>query len=487
MADLTYDTLELLRRNHPAWRLLASDNATLVASFLHKVFLVQRVHGLSEADLCSRLEDVLYGLKAEGDETYKQTAEKYLDQWSQDAIGWLRKYYPQGSDEAHYDLTPSTEKALTWLEGLTQRSFVGTESRLLTVFELLRQLVAGSSQSAEIRLHDLERRRAELDREIEAVKSGTAPAIDEVQARDRFQQAASMARELLSDFRQVEQNFRTLDRQTREKIALWTGSKGGLLGEVLGERETIAESDQGRSFRSFWDFLMDPARQEELGELWAAAVSLPSVRALDPDPRLKRIHFDWLGAGDHAQRTVALLSAQLRRFLDDRVWLENRRISQILHSIEAGALELRDDLPLGPFAEVDALVPEVAMPLERPLYSPPFRADLRTEVALGLGAQIDAGLLFDQVLVDPARLEGWLDQALDAGPQVTLARLIENHPLEQGLAELVTWLGVAAGRPDTVFDDAVAESATWTDPRGRRRTATGSRIIFTQKGKPHDA
>jgi hypothetical protein len=33
---------------------------------------------------------------------------------------------------------------------------------------------------------------------------------------------------------------------------------------------------------------------------------------------LKRVHYDWLEAGEHTQRTVALLSQELRRFLDDQ-------------------------------------------------------------------------------------------------------------------------------------------------------------------------
>jgi hypothetical protein len=56
--------------------------------------------------------------------------------------GWLRKFYPPGSDDAHFDLTPAVRESpgLAW-RALTQRAFVGTESRLLTVFELLRQMV----------------------------------------------------------------------------------------------------------------------------------------------------------------------------------------------------------------------------------------------------------------------------------------------------------------------------------------------------------
>ena len=61
-----------------------------------------------------------------------------------------------------------------------------------------------------------------------------------------------ISRELLSDFREVEHNFRTLDRG-RERIARGR-AKGELLEEIMGERDAIAGSDQGRSFRAFWDF-----------------------------------------------------------------------------------------------------------------------------------------------------------------------------------------------------------------------------------------
>jgi hypothetical protein len=36
---------------------------------------------------------------------------------------------------------------------------------------------------------------------------------------------------------------------------------------VLGSRETVADSDQGRSFQAFYDFLLSQARQDELNRL----------------------------------------------------------------------------------------------------------------------------------------------------------------------------------------------------------------------------
>jgi len=74
------------------------------------------------------------------------------------------------------------------------------------------------------------------------------------------------------------------------------------------------------------------------------------------------VHYDWLTAGEHTQRTVALLSQQLRRFLDDQAWLENRRIMEILHGIESHALGLRDSPPAGDFMAIDDTAVSVALP-----------------------------------------------------------------------------------------------------------------------------
>ncbi len=162
----------------------------------------------------------------------------------------------------------------------------------------------------------------------------------------------------------------------------------------MGERDAIEDSDQGRSFRAFWDFLMSGSRQEELTQLLKRVLALPSVAELRPDARIRRVHYDWLEAGEHTQRTVAQLSRQLRRFLDDQAWLENRRIMDILHGIEAKALTLRDAPPDGEFIRIDDTGADFELPMERPLYTPPIKP-LITSVILEAGDEdVDAAALF---------------------------------------------------------------------------------------------
>ncbi|MFH1155541.1 MAG: DUF3375 domain-containing protein [Pseudomonadota bacterium] len=476
---LDYTTLELLRQNHPAWRLLCANHASLVAGFLHRVFIVPNVRNLSQADLVEALEDELFVLRERlGTESFPGSAQNYLNDWADNDKGWLRKFYPAGTDEPCFDLTPATEKALAWLEGLSERVFVGTESRLLTLFDLLRQMSEGSQTNPEVRIKELQKRRDGIDTEIARILAGDIPLLDDTELKDRFLQFLQMARELLADFREVEHNFRTLDRRVRERIATWEGAKGQLLQEIMGERDAISDSDQGRSFRAFWDFLMSQSRQEELTGLLDEVLGLPPVMAMNPETRLRRIHYDWLEAGEHTQRTVAKLSEQLRRFLDDRAWLENRRIMDILHGIEAHALSLREGVPQGEFMPMAETSPTLELPLERPLFRPPVKPVISQIAMDGGDADVDTAALYAQISVDRNELAGHIRRELRDRNQISLGEVIAAHPLRHGLTELVAYLQVAADWPGTALDEDSREQVTWKAEGDVTRRAFLPRIIL---------
>ena len=459
-----------------------ADSAPLVASFLHQCYLLPNVRTLSRPEILSRLEDALFAVReVAGPESYPREAADYLEEWASDERGWLRKYYPLDSDLPHYDITPATEKALEWLASLEERAFIGTSSRLLTIVEILRQMAEGSETDPEARVRELERRKADIEAEIGRVREGRLDLLDETELRERFLQVEATARGLLSDFRAVEQNFRQLDREVREKVATWEGSKGELLAEVFGERDAISDSDQGRSFRAFWDFLMSASRQDELTRLLEKVFSLEAVERLRPDRRLLRIHYDWLEAGEVAQRTVARLSEQLRRFLDEAVWIENRRIMEIVRSIEQKALALRGRMGERTLALLEDSRLDLRLPLERPLHRPPVRTRIRDLPLLPGEGEVSTDLLFSQIFVDRGRLERQLDRLLAQRSPLSLGEVLEIFPLTRGLSELVVYLVIASERPETVADEGREEVLVWEDGEGVRREARLARILFYRR------
>jgi uncharacterized protein DUF3375 len=476
------DEIAWLRDNSPAWRLLRADNAPLVLSFLEQVFVAGNAAPISAAELSSRLDDELYALNQRdgehGGRKFPRPAKAYLDDWAAPEAGWLRKYYPDGSDEPHYDATPAVEKALQWIQSLREREFVGTESRLKVIFELLRQIVFGTQTDPGQRLAELRRQRQEIDEQIARVQAGDMPVLDAASVRDRYQQFASTARELLADFREVQENFRKLDRQLREKIAGWQGGKGELLDDVLGSRESIAGSDQGRSFQAFYGFLLSQARQEELSTMLEQVHSLDGIA--ERDPRLRQIHYDWLDAAERTQATVRQLSEQLRRFLDDQVWFENRRVIDILRGVEARALALREIRNVPVTMGLEAPSPAIRLPLERPLYAPVKKAGIDSGDVRDADQATDPAVLFEQFHVDPVPLAAGVREALRGQPTVGLKELLARRPIQQGLAELVTYLSLADETFRIVYDQERREQIGWAGQEGNRRVVTLPRVSYVR-------
>lgn len=447
---MDYLEVEALRERHSAWRLLRAGNAPLILSFLGGFFVGGNRGAVASSEVAAALDDVLYALNAASEEArFPKAPRAYLEDWAATEAGYLRRFYPPDDDEVHYEVTPAFERAYAWVEGLKGRDFVGTESRLHTVVELLRQIVHGTEADPETRLVELRRRRDQLDAEIAAVEAGDVAILDDTAVRDRYQQFASTARELLSDFREVEDNFRVLDRAAREKIASWEGSKGELLADLVGSRSDIAGSDQGRSFHAFYDFLLSESRQDELSDLLARVAGLEAIEA---DRRLRTIHHDWSEAAQRAQRTVRQVSEQLRRFLDDQVWLENRRVLELIKEIEAASLVSRATPPAFGL-EVDESGIEIALPFERPLYAPPAAAAVESVLPPPDDADLSADLLFAQTFVDAARLAGNIRAVVPPGASALLADIVKMYPVEQGAAEIVGYLALTDDEVTVEMDE----------------------------------
>lgn len=492
---MNYLVLTQLRKTHPAWRLLCAEQAPLVMSFLNRVFIEPNARSLLQSELILKLEDFLYQLRQElqDEEAFSKSAYAYLEDWAQNDKGWLRKFYPLDAEEAAFDLTPATEKAIQWLQSLQNKSFIGTESRLLTLFDLLKQIVSGSEVSAENRIAELKKQRAELDVQIALIEKGDWSVMDDIGVKERFMQFDRVARELLGDFRQLEQNFRDLDLSVREAIATWEGSKGALLEQIFSEQDALADSDQGKSFQAFWRFLMSSQSQQELEVLLSKVFELQPVIALEPDSRLKKVHYDWLQAGEQTQRMVQKLSSQLRQFLDKQAWMENKRLLKQLDSVLHQAVDIKGEIPesmnlpkiFSIFTQLELPKFEWNFPMERSLFRPPLRQDFSVKVEADAGQAVDVSALFEEVFVDEQLLKEQIGRLLQSKSQVNLQDVLSTFPLRLGVAELVGYLSIASQNDSDapwqgLVDDEYPQLLQWQDLSGKAHQAWVPNLIFTR-------
>lgn len=453
---MDHDYIKYLQDHNPAVRLFRLDHAPLIISFLFLYFKKQNKQIIPGNELITALSDYLFGLReSHGEDIYAGTPRHYLDKWANE--GLLRKFYTAQSDEPVFELTPATEKALDWIKDLDKREFVGTESRLLKIFEMLREIVYKSSDDPQKRLEELERQKEAIEKEIEKIKSGNIERMSETKIKERFFDMEDTARKLLSDFRQIEHNFRELDRTAREKQINSDLKKGMLLEDIFKAQHLIWETDQGRSFRAFWEFMMSQAKQNELDNLIEAALALPEAADIKQDDFIERIKISLVESGDKVNKTTHQLIEQLRRYLDDKAFLENKRIIGIINEIKSLAVQVKENSPkVKDFMLLDNK-PEIEFVMERPLFNPPMNPVIKDTVfEEGVPAN-DTVALYKQLYIDPEELKQRIRELLKTSSQVTLRQVTENYPVEKGLSELIAYFCIASKDNKALINDEVME------------------------------
>ena len=130
--------------------------------------------------------------------------------------------------------------------------------------------------------------------------------------------------------------------------------------------------------------------------------------------------------------------------------------------------------------EIDAAAPAIRLPMERPLYAPVRKARIDSENVRPADEETDPAALFEQVYVDPEPLRGCVRQALRHAPQVGLAQLVADHPIRQGVAELVTYLSLKDEHVRARLRRAPPRAGVLAEPDGRERKVTMPRVTFVR-------
>lgn len=476
---MEYEYIKALKASNPALRVINAESAPLILSFFHKVFIEPNRRSIPHQELLSLLEDELFRLhEIYGEDVHKMSAKQHLAVWC-DNNAYLSKRYPDRGDEPVYDLTPSVAKALEWISDLKPKSFVGTESRLLTVFNLLREIDSKASDSPERRIQELERTKDEIDREIDLISKGGYRPFSETQIRERFIEAEETARRLVADFRQVEQNVRDLDKEARQLFVTADAPKGAVLDNVFERRESITTSDQGCSFRSFWEFLMNPIRQQELTDLLENILALEALEDMARDSFLPRAKYALLDAGRAVYKTTNRLADQLRRYIDDRVHLENKRIMEIIRDIEQKALELKDDPPQDFCFEIDETSPEIDLTMARTLHKANLPEDFSGVVIEEGVIDIDVSALFTREDIDYGELNERISRLLRDHDQITLPEVINRYPVTKGVGEIIAYFEVGHDNEKVVVSDDKKDTLSICID-GRNTRLKIPRLVFTR-------
>ncbi len=452
---MQYNEICELFQSSETIRLFRSDHAPMILAFFSGLSREDNVLVLPEGELIERLADFLEDidfLEVDGQENtqlsyFEAKAKQLIKRWTDH--GYLRNDLDL-EGVVLYELTPESEKALQWIDSLKKRDFVGTESRMKDIMNRLRDLVENTNENPDVRLQELAAKKAKIEREMERIQeSQEVFTFDDYQIKSRFQEINRLAQQLLSDFREVEDNFRELTRDIYHRHMELRGGKGQILRYAFDALDSLKSTDQGKSFYAFWDFLLVTSGQEELQQLTEQVYGLLDEREISQkDPFLKHLRSYLHQAAQKVLDSNDRMAERLSRIIVDKDPHESRKMKETISRIKELAVQLADtEFSEEAFFELD-LRPHIFLPMERKLsLAPQEYADL--ELPELDPDELDEppevlDYLFNAFYVDKDSIRARVEQLLDENPAMSLKDLIQSHPVEQGLPEVFAYLNLSA-------------------------------------------
>lgn len=444
-------------------QLIRAKNAPFIISFFYKVFSDANVTTISNSELRSKLEGYMEELSYEekDDELDSETlfddfavrSAQYIDKWSNS--GFLSKY-PNDDGEDLHELTPDTKKVLKWLGDLEKRGHIGTNSKFRDIFFKLQKMIELTNEDVETRIEELNKKKWEIENEINLLKNGKKPSLfDETDIKEQFYDLNKMARELLSDFSEVEQNFEQIRKDIQRKYTEKDIAKGTLLVFALDALDEIDQKPQGKSFKAFWEFLMDEKRQQEFTQLTERLYKLLNEHSIDynNDRFLKHLKRYLHVSGRKVIDSNRKLSEKISRVLSEKNLLERRRAMELIGEIRQMAYSLIDTkIKEDDFISIED-EPDINL-FDR--WEPGDEKDDISNILFPDGSvedeNADFKLLFDQFTIDKKKLQQRIDIMLEEKGQVTLKEVVDEYGLENGLSEIVGYFSIGASGSHQIIE-----------------------------------
>lgn len=445
------DILFLLTAN-PAIQMLRSRSARWYLPFLYHVFKEGNRFVIPEVTLIQLLTETL-AQQEDGTEDFEEAkivfgedeetrSRKYI-------LSWVQKRILQDLQDAEgniqYQLSAHTEKVFQWLLTLQARNHVGTESRFKLLFNSLQDIVEKTEDDRAKRLEMLKDRRAEIDKEIRAIEHGLAPDnYSNAQVQERLELFTRLCYELISDFREVEDNFKQIHRAIVEQHTKAEQNKGAIVGFAFAAYDALRNSNQGKSFYAFWDFLISRAGQQDWKELTEQLLELLNDRGIDADAAfLENIKSLLLEQGKTVYDANDKMAEKLSRIISEKEIARHKRLRQQIGNIKELIFDLMDDEVNGGIVLDEGV--EIKMLMERKLQFEQKKAVISVKQPVAASEKIADMERFSRMVntthIDKKRLWQKVEHALKEKQTATLKEVLEQQPLENGIAEIVSYFG----------------------------------------------
>jgi hypothetical protein len=433
----------------PAIQMLRLRNADWILPFLYNIFKEENRFSIPEAKLIQLLAEEL-GSQEDGVEDFEEAkisfgedeesrSRKYILNWVQKRI---LQDLPDTEGNTQYQLSAHTEKVFQWMQNLQLRQHVGTESRFKLLFNSLRDIVENTEDDRSKRLEILKNRKAEIEKEIKAIELGVVPErYNNAQVEERLELFTKLCYELISDFREVEDNFKQIHRSIVEQHTKAEQSKGAIIGFAFGAYDSLRNSNQGKSFYAFWDFLISREGNEDWRELTVKLAQLLSDRKIENDEYfLQNTKSLLLEQGRTVYDANDKMAEKLSRIISEKEIARHRRLRKQINGIKELVFDLIDK------PEVNASITledsaELKMSMDRKIALEQKKAVTEVKQPVSTVETIEDMVRFGRLLnithINKKQLWAKVEDVLREKETATLKEILESKPLEHGLAEII--------------------------------------------------
>lgn len=437
----------------PSIELLRLRNKELVFDFFLTTFNKDR-NNISFENLILSLTDFISqpDVNLEEDEeiftidTFETKAKKFIRNWTNK--GFITNYKNENGD-VFYELSPHTNKTINWVYSLEKKEFVGAESKFKDIFNKLKELVEFTNEDIEKRIEILEDKKLSIEQEIQQLKIGEdVKVFEEHEIIPRFQQLTFSAKELLSDFKEVEDNFKNITKDIYQKHTDENTTKSDILAFTFDALDDLKDSYQGKSFYAFWRFLMDRNLQEEWNILTDELyLTLAEKNIQVNDTFLKGMKNYLHTSGNKVYQANDKMAEKLSRIIRENDNSEKKLVKKVIQEIKNYLIEIsrtktRPDLSI----EVE-VINKIDIPFDKHLtFEPKEEVTYNKKPKLAendISQSNQLSKIFKENIIDKNLLRNRIKEILKSKPQTTLNEVIEhNGGIEKGLPELFGYFGI---------------------------------------------
>ena len=310
-------------------------------------------------------------------------------------------------------------------------------------------MVEFTNDDTEKRVQLLEEKKMEIEQQIQRIKIGEDVIVfEEFEIVPRFNQLNQSAKELLSDFKEVEDNFKEITKRIYQKHSDGSLTKSDILTFTFDALDELKDSQQGKSFYAFWSFILNP----DLHNKWESLTkelyqTLEEKNISVKDSFLKGMKNHLYNSGKKVYKANDKMAEKLSRIIRENESSNSEATKKIIQEIKKQLLEIskKKKKPKISF-ELETDI-EINIPFERKLTTEQSEAVTyinKPQIAdEDITSSEHLGKLFSQSNIDKELLRKRIKDILKDKSQTTLLEVVEKQGgLEKGLPELFGYIGI---------------------------------------------